>query len=84
MSEIYLRLSISGVGPVSFPLGEHDARAISGACHRAPFLKVSLEAGALIWFLILKLDASAAGSETIVDGSVRKTWELQIGLIRDQ
>lgn len=48
MSEIYLRLSISGVGPVSFPLGEHDARAISGACHRAPFLKVSLEAGALI------------------------------------
>ena len=41
-------LSIPGVGPIGFPLREHDAKAIIKACHRAPFGKGTLEATVLI------------------------------------
>ncbi len=41
-------LSIPGVGAIGFPLREHDAKAIIGACHRAPFGKGTLETRVLI------------------------------------
>ena len=41
-------LFVKGAGLVSFPLREHDARAIIRACHRAPFGKGTAKMTSLI------------------------------------
>ncbi|KAL9064882.1 MAG: hypothetical protein Q9161_008585 [Pseudevernia consocians] len=48
-------LFVHNVGSIGFPLQEEQAKAIVGACHRAPF---------------------GQGDRTVVDESVRKTWQL--------
>ncbi|KAF6809483.1 2og-fe oxygenase superfamily protein, partial [Colletotrichum sojae] len=48
-------LSVRDVGPITFPLGEAQARSLIAAARQAPY---------------------GRGSETIVDTSVRNTWEL--------
>lgn len=48
-------LLVRDVGPITFPLGEAQARSLIAAARQAP---------------------NGRGSETIVDTSVRNTWEL--------
>lgn len=66
-------LDVKGHGLVGLPLTENTAKAIVDVCHRAPF-------GKGIFQLQRRLRRSQAddctGSQTIVDESVRKTWEL--------
>ena len=48
-------LSVRGVGPIGFPLGEQDAKAIIGASHQAPFGKGNLGARFVIRLYFLGL-----------------------------
>lgn len=48
-------LSVRGVGPIGFPLGEQDVKAMIGACHQAPFGKGTLGARVVIQCCFLGL-----------------------------
>ena len=66
-------LDVKGYGFVGLPLSENTAKAIINVCHRAPFGKGILQ----LWRRLCRSPAdSCTGSETIVNESVRKTWEL--------
>ena len=68
-----LPLDVEGYGLVGFPLTETTAKALINICHRAPFGKGILR----FWRNLCRLPANGCtGSETIVNESVRKTWEL--------
>jgi len=66
-------LCVEGVGLVGLPLTEHTAGAIIAICHQAPYGK-----GASLYGNILRVKSAdeRTGSETVVNESVRKTWEL--------
>ena len=66
-------LDIKGHGLVDLPLTENTAKVIIDVCHRAPFGKGILQ---LQRRLCRSQADDCTGSETIVDESVRKTWEL--------
>ena len=66
-------LDVEGYGLVGFPVTETTAKALINVCHRAPFGKGILQ----LWINLCRIPANGCtGSETIVNESVRKTWEL--------
>ena len=66
-------MDATGYGTVGLPLTETTAKAIISVCHRAPFGKGIL----LLWRNLRRLPADeCTGSGTIINESVRKTWEL--------
>lgn len=65
-------LDIKGIGLVGLPLDQHTAQSIINGCHKAPYGKGNVERG-----ISVRTQADGTiGSETIVNESVRKTWEL--------
>ena len=66
-------LDVEGYGLVGFPVNGTTAKALIDVCHRAPFGKGILR---LRRKSSRFLADGGTGSETIVNESVRKTWEL--------
>ena len=66
-------LFVHNVGSIGLPLQEGQATAIIGACHRAPFGQGKSNT---IFRMKRCLTSCHSGNRTVVDDSVRKTWQL--------
>ena len=65
-------LYVHNVGSIGLPLQEAQAKAIIGASHQAPFGQGNFN----LSFMRNYTNVYLSGHRTIVDNSVRKTWEL--------